>query len=529
MGNTLATLEVQLRAEIAQLKTDFAKANQLSAQEMKKMSANVKEQTEKARDSVDLLSDAIGVRLPRELKGVIAESRLVAPALKAAFSAAVIIGFAQVLYDVGKKIYDLAKAAKEKEATTRRSEENIRLEYAKSIGDLEVNTNRELALIGKVGSAKIAIELEFARRKQEIAKQDLANYEEELRRYQSNQRMLQTGSYDEWVTGANDPREIVKDFESKYTADATAHRKKLNDFKLDVEKVGSAIKVWGAQFKFETAKEGADNLKKLNTEIQKLDAELQREWKEDMDRQLSALRAKKQEAKEAEQAMRELNKQVGLFEPSQPKFPELVAMNVEMPTYDKAGEAARIEFQQKLQQQLKLTETIAQGLDQALEGMFMDMIVNSRTAGEAFKSFGRAIMATITQMIAKMWAMYAVQLVTGFLLPRVSNAQAMSVSTSTPARMGLYAPPMRDSGGYMEPGKSYGVAVPELFIPNGGQAIPLAKLGSKLGGDTVIQVDARGSNDPAAIEAAVQRGVRKVLPLAVAGSLQAHREQAWRR
>jgi hypothetical protein len=58
---------------------------------------------------------------------------------------------------------------------------------------------------------------------------------------------------------------------------------------------------------------------------------------------------------------------------------------------------------------------------------------------------------------------------------------------------------------------------PELFMPSSaGRIVPNYKLGG--GGDThVYHIDARGSNDPAAVHAAVARA----LPHAVSGSVQA--------
>jgi hypothetical protein len=60
---------------------------------------------------------------------------------------------------------------------------------------------------------------------------------------------------------------------------------------------------------------------------------------------------------------------------------------------------------------------------------------------------------------------------------------------------------------------------PELFVPHtAGSIVPNGKFG---GGDTHqhFNVDARGASDPAAVDAAVQRGIRKAAPHLVAASL----------
>ena len=70
---------------------------------------------------------------------------------------------------------------------------------------------------------------------------------------------------------------------------------------------------------------------------------------------------------------------------------------------------------------------------------------------------------------------------------------------------------------------------PELFVPRtAGQIIPNHKLMG--GGDThTYHIDARGSNDPAAVEAAVQRGIRQAAPGIMAASAHQQRESQLRK
>jgi hypothetical protein len=71
---------------------------------------------------------------------------------------------------------------------------------------------------------------------------------------------------------------------------------------------------------------------------------------------------------------------------------------------------------------------------------------------------------------------------------------------------------------------------PEPFFSGGGGTIipnhKMADFGS--GGDTHFHVDARGSNDPAAVEAAVQRGIRAAAPHIAAMGVKAGNEQRMR-
>ena len=89
------------------------------------------------------------------------------------------------------------------------------------------------------------------------------------------------------------------------------------------------------------------------------------------------------------------------------------------------------------------------------------------------------------------------------------------------------------SGGYMDGPAIVGENGPEIFNPGvAGYVTPNYKLGTGGGGDIHFHpgaIDARGSNDPAQVEAAVQRGIRAAAPRIMAGSVQATREQMKRR
>lgn len=87
----IGDLLISTRLQTAALRSDVA--------EVKANMRAMKEDMARAKDSVDLLSDAIGVRLPKELKKVISETKLVAPALSAAFKASAILAAGTVISD----------------------------------------------------------------------------------------------------------------------------------------------------------------------------------------------------------------------------------------------------------------------------------------------------------------------------------------------------------------------------------------------------------------------------------------------
>jgi len=85
-------------------------------------------------------------------------------------------------------------------------------------------------------------------------------------------------------------------------------------------------------------------------------------------------------------------------------------------------------------------------------------------------------------------------------------------------------------GGPVSPGSAYmvGERGPEMFLSGGGGSIiPNSQLGGSSSiGDTHLHIDARGANDPAAIEAAVQRGIRQAAPsIAASGAAAVYERQ----
>jgi hypothetical protein len=92
--------------------------------------------------------------------------------------------------------------------------------------------------------------------------------------------------------------------------------------------------------------------------------------------------------------------------------------------------------------------------------------------------------------------------------------------------------PFLATGGSINGPAIVGEQGPELFLPSGkGNIIPNHKLSSYGVGNQghTINIDATGSNDPAQVEAAVNRGIAKAAPHIMAGSVHAMTQQNRRR
>lgn len=119
-------------------------------------------------------------------------------------------------------------------------------------------------------------------------------------------------------------------------------------------------------------------------------------------------------------------------------------------------------------------------------------------------SFKSAMQGIIGAVIDELFRLYVVKQIVGIVTSAV----------------GL--PPARANGGSVTGNKPYmvGERGPELFVPGGnGTIIPNQNVRGGGGGSPIsISVDARGSNDPAAVRAQVQQGILEAAPAIIAAA-----------
>lgn len=125
-------------------------------------------------------------------------------------------------------------------------------------------------------------------------------------------------------------------------------------------------------------------------------------------------------------------------------------------------------------------------------------------------SFKDAMKGIIGAVIDELFRLYVVQQVVG------------AVKGALGGLFGVPVPPGKAIGGSVGKNRPYmvGEQGPELFIPGGsGTIIPNRNLSSNGGGSSFnISVDARGSNDPAAVRAQVQQGILEAAPAIIAAA-----------
>ncbi len=176
------------------------------------------------------------------------------------------------------------------------------------------------------------------------------------------------------------------------------------------------------------------------------------------------------------------------------------------------GEMADATVQVTTDRLIKPTTEALAKLEESYKSIGMavsDSFKGMLTGAMSWKDGMRGI---INAVIDELWRLYVVQqivgLVTGFLggiglpIPGVAGARA--------------------EGGHVGGNKPYlvGERGPELFVPGKtGTIIPNKNMGGgNSGGGVTVNVDARGSADPAAVRAQVQQGIMEAAPAIIAAA-----------
>src|SRR5216684_3833145 len=99
----------KLNAETAKLQANMQPVARVSEQTFN----NIEGGALKARESAALLGEEFGVKIPRALRGTIAQSELLGPIFTAAFSGLAVLGFAAILKQAVEQLTGFNEALKD--------------------------------------------------------------------------------------------------------------------------------------------------------------------------------------------------------------------------------------------------------------------------------------------------------------------------------------------------------------------------------------------------------------------------------
>ena len=176
---------------------------------------------------------------------------------------------------------------------------------------------------------------------------------------------------------------------------------------------------------------------------------------------------------------------------------------------DQIRMAEQSEFAKKQEEEAEALREKWESIGLAIADAFKGMITGAQSWRDALKGI-------IQSVIDKLFELYVVQQIVGF----VTSALGGIFGGGTPTNL-LEGTPYNGmaTGGYPQMNKPVlvGERGPELFVPtSSGKIIPNHQMGG--GGGMVINVDARGSNDPEAVRQQVQQGILEAAPSIVAAA-----------
>jgi hypothetical protein len=245
-------------ADLVHRRATFEAAIGEAQGEMRKFSASMREETQKPRESVRLLSEGLGLGIPRGLQRIISQSGAVRTAMNFAFEGVVVLA-GKVLIDVTEKIAKFISTAENagtkfsaemRKMTGATAEENDKL--ALSIGMMKAH----LAEIEKKPAANSeAIALAEARVQADELAKSLSTDLEGITKLFAEKGLGNISAFITGQTGTDDVKKMVKshvdaingvDFNeqdklSKLSPTDAAGRKKVQD-DAQVERLKKAIK-----------------------------------------------------------------------------------------------------------------------------------------------------------------------------------------------------------------------------------------------------------------------------------------------
>jgi hypothetical protein len=129
----------------------------------------------------------------------------------------------------------------------------------------------------------------------------------------------------------------------------------------------------------------------------------------------------------------------------------------------------------------------------------------------------------IGSVIDELWRLFVVKQIVGFFTGIMGGTSAETAARLAPSASATIAanPDMFANGTVNAPGGMawVGERGPELVnLPRGSQVIPAHRAQSMGGGGVTVNVDARGSADPAAVRAQVEQGIIQAAPAIIAAA-----------
>jgi hypothetical protein len=176
---SIGSLLIDLRANVAQLRTDMDEVKNTIAKSSREMSSQMKHDMQETRQVLALMRDDFGVGVPRELRKVIASSELARTAILGIKNALFGLAFINLGLEAFNKISEyLAESKKHAEEEAKHTREIV--EAAEKAVDATIHRKEQLELIGKGEEERATLQRKFFDEELQRNKARLAGLQAEI-------------------------------------------------------------------------------------------------------------------------------------------------------------------------------------------------------------------------------------------------------------------------------------------------------------------------------------------------------------
>jgi hypothetical protein len=222
--------------------------------EAEEATTRTKDQVDKATDSLKILDDLLGVKIPDSISKMLAESALIGPALDAAFAPLAVISLGMALIDVTDKVSKFVGDVLTGANDLRRFDDELKAEN-KTLGEYARKTkeaSRALELLNAPDQkARNALKLQFQIEDQGGSAAQL-------------EELLKTKTKELQDLMRKTTTEIVGDAATGMTTEIQTLVSETREGKEEIEQLSSAIRLLGARQKEAAAEEALTNKQNQN-------------------------------------------------------------------------------------------------------------------------------------------------------------------------------------------------------------------------------------------------------------------------
>ncbi len=257
----------RVNAEAAKLGPTLQPIQRISEQTFNNIEAGAL----RARESAALLGEEFGIKIPRALRGTIAEASLIGPIFSTAFSGLALVGFVDIAIHAGEQVEKLVEkfwGHEEQAKKTREAQAELNKVIAEGVDRVE-KLQDAYHLIGLQGLPRLAEEQKLATEKFDAAKQSVADLTSRLQilkdEYAKNRAQVGFSlGIESLPTGPTAAVEGLKGAKEKI-AELT---KQLGEAKVHLTELGQETENVGKDFKTTFSKEHADGIREIGVAAQ---------------------------------------------------------------------------------------------------------------------------------------------------------------------------------------------------------------------------------------------------------------------